>query len=524
MTARYGVRYILLLSAFVLGFGLVGCTDETVIFRDRPLFDDPPQGAAEFIGYTDQEDKLVVCGNCHVGIQAGWETTGHADAWEGLQASGHAQEFCEGCHTVNELGNTSEDEGGWVATGDPRYHDVQCESCHGPGSMHLDNPDGVRPFANLAVSGLDDQTGCAECHQGTHHPFVEQWSASAHGNVTAFAAGRAGCADCHEGKRALVAQFNETTDYAEKGDGGVMDITCGVCHDPHGSDYRANLRAPIEVASMDHLCVTCHSREGTPNPTSPNFRGPHGFQGLLVLGEDIGWIPPGSDLTDVGRIVSTHGSEANPALCATCHVSQFDITDSETGEFQLTSVGHTFEAIPCIDPETGGIREDCTLAERNFEACATSGCHGSPDVARGLFVTVRSRINNLLDELWTDSDGDAVLETSDGGLLPRVLAQEGTAQLNPSDATFTTAEGALWNAQVAWTDQRPHWGDGEIEGLADGFGSRKGSGEGVHNPFLLEALLTASIDAVQDEYGLSASVGLDLSIQAEPPPGVSLNN
>ena len=92
------------------------CTDETIVFRDRELFEPPVAAAAGFVGYTDINAKLTVCGNCHVGPQSQWEESGHADAWDGLQDSGHAQAFCEGCHTVNELGNVATATAGYNAS------------------------------------------------------------------------------------------------------------------------------------------------------------------------------------------------------------------------------------------------------------------------------------------------------------------------------------------------------------------------------------------------------------------------
>ncbi len=89
----------LTLPAFI-AIALSACTDETIVFRDRELFETPSAAALGFLGYSDQAGKLTVCGNCHVGVQAQWEETAHADAWAGLQDSGHAQDFCEGCHTV----------------------------------------------------------------------------------------------------------------------------------------------------------------------------------------------------------------------------------------------------------------------------------------------------------------------------------------------------------------------------------------------------------------------------------------
>jgi len=156
------------------------CVDEQIVFRDRELFEDPPAAAQGFLGYTDAETKLTVCGNCHVGQQSTWEETGQAEAWAGLQDSGHAQEFCEGCHTVNELGNPAEDTGGYLAFADVRYEDVQCESCHGPGLQHVENPDASMPFASAygrgrsstSASGpgscqFDDPTGITSVRNGS---------------------------------------------------------------------------------------------------------------------------------------------------------------------------------------------------------------------------------------------------------------------------------------------------------------------------------------------------------------------
>ncbi len=61
-------------------------------------------------------------------------------------------------------------------------------------------------------------------------------------------------------------------------------------------------------------------------------------------------------------------------------------------------------------------------------------------------------------------------------------------EFDTEDNTITVAEGANFNA-----------GLGDIESSA------------VHNPFLTEALLTASIDALIAEYGLTPSAGVNLN-------------
>ncbi len=503
----------------LLGFviALSGCTDETVIFTERELFEAPPDTVNNFLGYFDTAKKTPVCGNCHVGKTSGWRTTGHAEAWEDLQASGAAQSFCEGCHTVSQLGNAIDNatNAGHNLVADERYQDVQCESCHGPGLEHVLDPDApTKPLAPISA-GVDLGTGCGDCHEDTHHPFVEQWQMSRHGTPTAlnYAGGRETCAPCHEGKTALVQKFGEGADYIEKDDGEKQPLVCVVCHDPHGSPNENNLRAPIDVATTDHLCVTCHSRNGTP----PSSRGPHAAQGLLVLGVNVGWIPP-NFVYDTTTIIGTHGSTGNPKLCVTCHVDMFTVTDAATGDFVLSAVGHTFEAIPCLDasgiPTTG----ECDVAERTFNACATAGCHATEAIARSLFSVVKNRLNFLLDQLWFDTYGNSVIDATDSGLLPRVVAQGDATQIDVSDQTTTVAEGALWNAFLAYTHDREFWSSGEAFGVH--FSAHKSSGEGVHNPFLLEALLTSSIQAVIDAYGLTPPPGLDLAVQSTPPPGL----
>jgi len=450
-------------------FGLLvvgACVDEEVVFRDREFFEEPLTMAGDFLGYTDQESKLTVCGNCHIGVRRDWVATGHASAWDGLQESGGAQSFCEDCHTVSELGNVTTGTVAHAATGEVRYQDVQCEACHGPGLTHVRDPaDETVPLAALDV-GLDLTLGCAECHQGAHHPFADEWAESGHASVVGFAADRPECWGCHTGENVL-ARFGESTTFLEQArvstQGEHLSITCAVCHDPHGSENSAQLRFPIDVPSEDeNLCMMCHSKRGTPDPTT--FRGPHSPEGPTLLGV-AGWWPPGLTFPG-GRIVGTHGSaEANPRLCASCHVQKFEVTDSETGEFVFKSTGHLFEATPCLDDQGRPTRaDDCADEERSYVGCATSGCHSTPASARDLRAVTESRVERDAADLEA--------------LIPLIPESE----FDETDDRFTVGEGARFNLELA-----------------------RAGGAAIHNPFLIEALLIATIDAVEEEYGLAAS-------------------
>jgi hypothetical protein len=184
------------------------------------------------------------------------------------------------------------------------------------------------------------------------------------------------------------------------------------------------------------------------------------------------------------------------------------VTDA-SGDFLLESVGHTFAAANCLDedgiPLAGG---DCPAeSPRSFAGCVGSGCHGSESLARISYLKARNRLNVLLDELWEDTDGDHVMEAGDGGLLPQIIDLGFEADLDPDDSAMTPAKGALWNAMLAWTADRPQWSNGEVAGAH--FSSHPNSGNGVHNPHLLEALLLASIGDVRASYGARPSPGFD---------------
>jgi predicted CXXCH cytochrome family protein len=523
-----------------------GCTETEYVYDttevERPAFNEPADSLNGFIGLYNVEDNQTSCGNCHADFQAAWAGTAHAGAWETLEASGSAEDFCRGCHTVSELGNALEVAGGWNAVPDSTYHNVQCESCHGAGLVHLESVAAgavVRPFASIAVDTIGTN-GCAGCHEGTHHPFVEQWSESKHGfagSAYIEEGGRAGCQDCHEGRKAIENNFGETADFVEKADAtNYQPIVCATCHDPHDATNEGQTRAPIDLPTRENLCVQCHSREGHPPSSGVTRRGPHAAQGLLVIDEDIGYRPP-NFAYDSTKIVSSHGTAANPRLCASCHVYMFDVTDEATGDFLLTSVGHTFEAIQCLDAQGLPTAGPCDIADRQFGGCAVSGCHTSEDGARGAFLATITSMNFYVDLLWADTDADGNMETTDAGLLPKVLANAIAAnnltEINLYDNVLTPAEGAIWNAQLASTSERPVWSNFKVIGQksctptttcttqGSSNTAHKSSGEGVHNPFLLEALLIASIQDVQTYYGLSSPV-VDLRPRLTPPPGLQV--
>lgn len=486
-SSRSSAKWILPLV--VLPLFTTACEDEQIVYRNRLLFDDPLPAADSMLGYGFAESadaKLTVCGNCHVSTQAEWVLTAHADAWASLQNSGHPAAACEGCHTVNEMGNRIEEPAGWLAVQDPRYHDVQCESCHGPGLGHVNDPESFQPLASIqADTGLTN--GCGECHSGAHHPFVDEWVQSAHAVPNEHAAENPSCQGCHTAEGALV-QFGEHSDYVEKNDAEHLGIVCAVCHDPHGGandpaeQIEGQLRFTVHTQDTElHLCARCHDRRSAPSGSSTQGLEPHSPETALIAGE-AGWWPAGMRQD---TLMGTHSSA--PELCATCHVNTFEVTDQQTGEFVMSATGHLFNAIPCVDAQGVPNTDDCVISvdARNWDGCTTSGCHGSENAAFSALVTGAEEIEALADSLYT------LLQTVDPGL------EDPDLPIDPADGVLTAAEGALFNWHLATFGG----GDGRVDPLAQYAGSL------VHNPFLMKRLLRASIEAVLDEAELVGPEG-----------------
>jgi hypothetical protein len=107
-----------------------------------------------------------VCSECHAPARAFWDKTRHAQAYATL--SSQNKEFnldCVGCHVTGY-----EKPGGSSVTHVSHLENVQCEACHGPGSLHAARP-GVDPPTKHPKEDL-----CLSCH---HPPHVEGFDATA---------------------------------------------------------------------------------------------------------------------------------------------------------------------------------------------------------------------------------------------------------------------------------------------------------------------------------------------------------
>jgi hypothetical protein len=138
------------------------------------------------------------CKACHTHAYDVWMKSGHAHAYETLVTKAHRPSLrqfdgeCVVCHTVG-FGYT----GGF--TDEPRtphLKDVGCETCHGPGSLHVKdwenpslraamNPLKAKPGENPRVVANRIDASCQKCHDtdnSVHFNFEKYWPKIEHKN------------------------------------------------------------------------------------------------------------------------------------------------------------------------------------------------------------------------------------------------------------------------------------------------------------------------------------------------------
>jgi len=375
-----------------------------------------------YLGYTDG------CRSCHSGgsgsapNMSSFTNTPHADAFA-RRIDGDNPSFasrCISCHVVGFDSAPGAVNGGFddvmVETGwtfptvltNGNYaampaalrnvSNIQCESCHGPGSQHLFSEGKVGNPAAVPVS-LSSAV-CGQCHDSkSKHYKNAEWANSGHSIATSAPSGpgRTGCVSCHTGagfvaKTKGVAQANLPVAYEP--------IGCATCHDPHSEEHHAQLRVAgdvtlmnghkIENAGSGAICMDCHhSRRDAASyvettPGGSTF-GPHHSNQADMLAGSNGYTY-GKDIAS-----SAHSSSVEDS-CVHCHMQTVASTDPA---FTLAG-GHTFKV---------GV-ETSTNHIMLTQACTS--CHGDIEEfnlprqdydGNGVVEGVQTEVQNLLDKL-----------------------------------------------------------------------------------------------------------------------------
>ena len=202
----------------VLAFILIAAVFISCATLQRVMIAPPHIPGAEFVG-------TKTCAECHAELVRDFATSTHAR----LKAEGK---------------------------------DIGCESCHGPGSLHVQTGGAAHTMVNPGKS----PSVCFQCHLDTrgqfnlasHHPVIEgkvtcsdchepHKGSSIRGGGTALASEQQTCARCHT---AQAGPFVFEHEAVREG--------CSTCHTPHGS-----VNQKLLVSRDANLCVKCHFQQQT---------------------------------------------------------------------------------------------------------------------------------------------------------------------------------------------------------------------------------------------------------------------
>ena len=218
-------------------------------------------------------------------------------------------ETCKTCH--EDLHKTFERSSHFRTTTEDEHG---CESCHGPGSLHVDgggDPTKIVRFSLL--SRVESSARCLSCHG--------EKDEQSHFKSSAHSGNAVGCLDCHsphhakEPRRLLVetqpklcygCHAETRAEFAKPFRHRVNEglVQCSDCHNLHGSG------APREARSVpggEAVCYKCHSEK----------QGPFVFEHLPVKTEGCSscHTPHGSSNPRFLRVSQVS------LLCLQCHTA-----------------------------------------------------------------------------------------------------------------------------------------------------------------------------------------------------------
>jgi len=210
-------------------------------------------------------------------------------------------ESCDTCHSevFKEFKHDST-HGRLMAKGE-NAGDMGCESCHGPGSLHVESG-GKR---GTIVNPDKSPETCFQCHLDKQAEFRLPHSHP-------VLAGHVTCTDCHDphkgeaisaGGTQMESQ-NETCLECHKLQRGpfvyeheALREGCTTCHSPHGSPNQKMLRE-----RNANLCLKCHAQQQTT------------FGQILIGGRNHAGSMARGTCWSVGCHEAVHGSQVHPSL------------------------------------------------------------------------------------------------------------------------------------------------------------------------------------------------------------------
>jgi hypothetical protein len=440
--------------------------------------------AAKFVGVGGMDGLPIdvaagQCALCHSTNFTQWTQTGHSNMLKrGLKGvlSLSYSEACIECHTtghdnspsaVNDGFDDIKKELGWVFPGQlktgvydtltlkyPKLAhraNVQCESCHGPGSKHLGDKSGI------AMSL--DEAACGYCHEKDPYRKNTQWKESLHAVGIASASTNPSCTKCHSGWGFIRRVDPLPND--KRPSSGFPQISCAVCHDQHRADLPSQVRRLDNVTLGDSLtvvnygglgkvCMQCHiSRQDavdySNNPANLNTRfGPHQSNQADMI--------DGSNAIEYNAPIGTSGHKfAVTNACVTCHMQPTPATgmpgNNKIGEhtFAMKWDGGT-PGNPADDVEHVAACQSCHGSIKSFDDIMAKDDYdkdGTTESTRSEVRGLLEKLNKLLPPRTTDAIVKENYSWTLPGLTPAQVAQRKAYTKAWYNLLFVEEDGSL---------------------------------------------------------------------------------
>jgi predicted CXXCH cytochrome family protein len=235
--------------------------------------------------------------------------------------------LCDGCHSVGfDITNNSVAE--W---------NVGCERCHGAGSTHAEHPTRDNIVNPARMDYVDANDTCIQCHsqgqplsnpiQGKYYDWPVGYDVGKH--LSDFWK-----LEEHELGKLTFTHFPDGTAHKNRMQGNDFvqslmysrGVTCFSCHDVHGTDNEAMLRAPI-----NDVCTACHG------PNSQN--GPH------------------AATIDAH---THHKADSPGSQCVACHMPKIEQTIAD-----VNVSSHTFHFVTPAQTDTLKIPNACNVCHKD---------------------------------------------------------------------------------------------------------------------------------------------------------------
>jgi DmsE family decaheme c-type cytochrome len=208
---------------------------------------------------------------------------------------------CAACHSevADHLAGTPHGKAAFT-----KLSSQGCESCHGPGSAHAENPDdpALRPRVE-ALSVAGQNAACRSCHDGSTH---FNWDGSKHEtrglsclschSIHAFKSEDAQLKARTEQEQCFACHKDIRADSWKNSHHPIREgkISCADCHNPHGTTTPKMIRA----VSVNDQCYSCHAEKRGPflwehppvRESCLNCHTPHGSNHLKLQKTSVPFI------------------------------------------------------------------------------------------------------------------------------------------------------------------------------------------------------------------------------------------